>query len=128
MVAIVRTPPQGILLATGAIFVGAAATFDGEDGPVLCLFRRCTGGYCPGCGGSRAAAAAMRGDLAASWAANPWFLLIAVQAVVVGALAAAGRIDWAVRRIIPILILNSVLGVGIWVLRLMTGSIPVPFG
>ncbi|MGN0348990.1 MAG: DUF2752 domain-containing protein [Roseburia sp.] len=50
-----------------------------------CLFRLWSGYYCPGCGGTRAAAALLRGDLAASFSYHPivplgvllylWFML-----------------------------------------------------
>ena len=38
-----------------------------------CLFHAMTGFYCPGCGGTRAVAALLRGDLVSSFCYHPWF-------------------------------------------------------
>ena len=118
--------PLAAGLATGVLAV--SSTFATDDGPVLCLFRICTGGYCPGCGGSRAMVSLIRGDLGGAWAQHPWAVLIAVQ-LVLGAVVAVtplrSRASGAVR---PVLIANAVFGVGLWVLRMGVGQIPVPFG
>jgi len=39
-----------------------------------CYFRRLTGWYCPGCGGTRAFFALLRGRVAVSWRMNPLLL------------------------------------------------------
>ena len=40
-----------------------------------CPFHRLTGLHCPGCGGTRAFFAFLKGDLALSWRKNPLFLI-----------------------------------------------------
>ncbi len=42
-----------------------------------CVFRSLTGWDCPLCGGTRAGAALLTGDLAAAWHANPLLLVVA---------------------------------------------------
>ncbi len=44
---------------------------------VPCPFRTVTGWLCPFCGGTRAGAALLTGDLAGAWAANPLLLIAA---------------------------------------------------
>ncbi len=104
--------------------------FSSDDGPVLCPFRRCTGGYCPGCGLTRSGGRLLRGDLAGSWAQHPWMVLGAAQAAVFAALYMAGTA--AIRTRLrgwwrPLAFANSAALVGIWIFRLFDGSIPVPF-
>jgi len=115
--------------AFGGVLVVSSMFGDG-DGPVLCPFRRCTGGYCPGCGGIRAVAAMLKGDLAASWTLHPWVLVIAAQVAVLGAVAATRVVDIRerLRRFaVPILLANMTFGVVVWIVRISAGSIPVPF-
>lgn len=115
-------PAQLGLAATVGL---AAVTSTLESGPILCGFRLCTGGYCPGCGGSRAAAALLVGDLGGAWQHHPWIVLIAAQIVVLATVRAlVGRLPIPLQ---PVLYGNLVVGVGIWVLRLSTGAIPAPF-
>lgn len=103
----------------------AAVTTTFESGPILCGFRLCTGGYCPGCGGSRAAAALLGGDFGGAWQHHPWIVLIAAQIVALAtARALVGRLPLPLQ---PVLYGNLVVGVGIWIVRLATGAIPAPF-
>ena len=136
---LVGSPVRLVLLSVAVVFaIDAAGT---DDGPGLCLFRRCTGGYCPGCGMSRAARHMTRGELGAAWHDHPWMVLLAIQAVVGGAVygvkdraALADRVYGVVRRVgariegrrvITVLgMVNVVLVVGIWIARLVDGSIP----
>lgn len=113
------------MLALGA--VALAATVDDSQGNTLCIFRRCTGGYCPGCGGSRSVLALLRGDLDAAWTIHPWVPLMVLQAVALGAVALWNRRSITLSRVTAILAANIVIGVAIWVVRLLQGSIPVPF-
>ncbi|MFK8024704.1 MAG: DUF2752 domain-containing protein [Ilumatobacter sp.] len=119
--------PIGVIVAIGAglLLVDAGGT---DDGPGLCVFRRCTGGYCPGCGLSRATRHLSRGEVSASWRDHPWVLLAAAQAVVLTAVwAVARRRSIAVSWLKPVQFvigLNVVLVLGIWVVRLIDGSIP----
>lgn len=119
-----RSIPPAQLALAGTVGL-AALTSTLESGPVLCGFRLCTGGYCPGCGGSRAAAALLVGDLDSAWQRHPWIVLIAAQIVVLATFRVlGGRLPFSLQ---PVLYGNLVVGVGIWVLRLSTGAIPSPF-
>lgn len=110
--------------AVAALAVGSSAV---DELPVLCLFRRCTGGYCPGCGGSRAAVALLRGDVAGSWAHHPWVLLLVLQAVAFTGAIMAGKVHFTPRVRHRLLIGNLGLGLAIWTIRLAFELIPIPF-
>lgn len=114
-----------LLAAVGAYLIDAGGT---DDGPGLCVFRRCTGGYCPGCGLSRATKHLSRGEIGGAWQDHPWVVLAAGQALVIG-------VVWAVIRQIGTVVntrklaatlfaVNASLLLGIWVVRLVDGSIP----
>ncbi|MFW2381799.1 MAG: DUF2752 domain-containing protein [Acidimicrobiales bacterium] len=124
---IVTVPRLPLYLASGLALVGFVSGAVTEDGPVLCPFRRCTGGYCPGCGGSRAGVALLRGNVTMAWALHPWTVLICVQLCVIGVASPIVPKSALVRMIRPFVVFNSVIGVAIWVARLATGSIPLPF-
>jgi hypothetical protein len=119
--------PLGVVLlaVAGVLVIDAGGT---DDGPGVCLFRRCTGGYCPGCGVTRSARHLTRGELAAAWQDHPFVLLAAAQATVAGAMWAVLRlvdrtIRWG-RAMAVVGVINLVLLIGIWVVRLVDGSIP----
>ncbi len=112
------------LAATAGLAIGSSAV--GEL-PVLCLFRRCTGGYCPGCGGSRAAVALLRGDVAGSWAHHPWVLLLVLQGAALTGAILIGKAHFTQRVRNRLLVSNLGLGLVIWILRLAMGTIPIPF-
>ncbi len=57
-----------------------------------CLFHLLTGLYCPGCGGTRAILALLRGDIIGSFKYHPLILYIVVVTVVV-------TIAWLISRI-----------------------------
>lgn len=123
---VVGSPIRVIGLAVAAVLLIEAGGTD--DGPGLCVFRRCTGGYCPGCGLTRAAKHLTRGQFSAAWHDHPWVVLVAAQAVVAGVVLGVlhrigRRID--TRRLVPIAgSLNVALMFGIWITRLVDGSIP----
>ena len=117
--------PVAAGLAVAGTLVAAAGS---DDGVALCPFRWCTGGYCPGCGATRAANRLAHGDLQSSWSHHPWVLLAMAQVVVV-AVVAAGLASTRRRRLlrriaIPLVVANTALLIGIWVVRLSAGSIP----
>lgn len=111
--------------ATTTAFVATAGT---DDGPVLCPFRRCTGGYCPGCGASRGANRLVRGDVLGAWQHHPWVVVAVAQVVViVGFVALRVPTDRGaqVRRLAaPLLVVNVATMLVIWAVRLSTGAIP----
>lgn len=117
-------PVAAGLVIAGALVAGANA----DDGVALCPFRRCTGGYCPGCGATRAANRLAHGDLQASWSHHPWVILamaqVAVVAVVAAALASGTRRLQLRRFAIPLVVTNTALLIGIWIVRLSAGTIP----
>ncbi len=124
-----RSPWARIGLGAAA-FVTAGLTASSDDGIVLCPFRRCTGGYCPGCGMTRSAGKLIRGDVLGSWHHHPFLMLGLVQAVVVGSLWATGSRWWheIERHQAWLLGANAALLAGIWLARMGSGDIPVPFG
>ncbi|NNE95557.1 MAG: DUF2752 domain-containing protein [Acidimicrobiales bacterium] len=125
----VRSGPQLPLVAGGSIaIVGIVSGLIIEDGPILCPFRRCTGGYCPGCGGTRAVGHLARGDVSQAWLSHPWVVLAAIQTVAMGGLVAAlpNGVRTVRRLAQPLLVANMVLVLMIWVARLAAGTIPLP--
>lgn len=122
------------LPAVGFAGVCAAAAFtelSAEEGQVLCPYRLLTGGWCPGCGCTRALKALVRGDVRDSLAMNPWTLVLFVQALVVSVamLAVPARtVNWLNRNKVAIAGFNIVIGFGFWGVRLLAGVIPLPFG
>jgi len=117
----------GMLLGGVAAAVAAAAlSGDGtESGPVLFPFRRCTGAYCPGCGGTRAVGRLLRGDLAGAWHQHPYVVLLAAQSMIFGGAWLTGPGRRVMRRVwLPILMANVALMAAIWMFRLAIGDIP----
>lgn len=123
---LIASPVRIALLVVAAVLIVDAGGTD--DGPGVCVFRRCTGGYCPGCGMTRSARHLTRGQIGAAWQDHPYLVLAAAQAIVAGAVYAVVRrigraVNW--NRVIVVLgIVNVVLITGIWIARLIDGSIP----
>ena len=137
-----RSPAQPLLLglsprvavglvASGGLGLAASVDLVVDDGPDLCPFRLCTGGYCPACGGTRAAARFVSGDIAGSFAQHPIVALLMIQALV-----AAGFILWRPERSLRWMNQRlgrfasamGVLALAVWVARMAIGDIPAPFG
>lgn len=112
----------------GVCAVAALSPVGDDEGRVLCPYRLATGGWCPGCGCTRAMGALVRGDLTSSIALNPWTLVLFVQAMVASAVFAAvpdtARAWWA-RNDMIVLKANLAVGLAIWAIRLATGTIPL---
>jgi hypothetical protein len=121
-----RSPVRVVGAAVAAVLLIDAGGTDSGAG--LCVFRRCTGGYCPGCGLTRSARHLTRGEIAAAWTDHPWLVLVAAQAVVAASvwslLHFLGRRIDVHRALLAIGILNVPLSLGIWIVRLADGSIP----
>ena len=120
---------RGGAAAVTFLFVGLAASDD--DGPILCPFRRCTGGYCPGCGMTRSAGQLLRGDLAGSWRYHPFLVLAFAQLALFGGAwtVASDRLRTRLRTVAgSVALANAGVLFAIWFLRLWSGSIPTPFG
>ena len=112
------------LVAAGLLVSGS------DDGVVLCPIRRCTGGYCPGCGATRAAHRLLGGDVAGAWGRHPWVVLAAAQAVtlvfVLAATTPSRRRDRGRRLLLPAALANAALLLAICIVRLAAGAIPAP--
>ena len=52
------------------------------NGQMPCLFREITGLYCPGCGGTRAVKALMKGEILSSFLYHPFILYMVILAVI----------------------------------------------
>lgn len=116
-------------IAATAAFA-ALAGLSNDDGPVLCPLRRCSGGYCPGCGMTRSGGRLLRGDLAGSWAQHPFVLIALAQLAVIGGLWAFGsnRLRTSMKAASTrFLMANFGLMILIWIARMADGSIPIPF-
>ena len=120
----------GVIIA--AMLVAAVGlrvwTPSDDSASAVCVFRRCTGSACPGCGLTRGLAYLLRGDLAAMWAMHPLAPLFAVDALAIAALVWLGRSGrrplspqwvavWAGLHI-PLLL-------GVWIWRGLSGALPV---
>ncbi len=120
------SPLRLVATAAGAVLLVDAGGTD--DGAGLCIFRRCTGGYCPGCGLTRSAKHLTRGEVGAAWRDHPWLVMLAVQLLVVGAVYAGfGRLRERLnssRFLLMVGAVNVVLIFGVWLVRLANGSIP----
>jgi hypothetical protein len=111
-------------------FLAAGVTASSDEGPVLCPFRRCTGGYCPGCGLTRATGQLIRGELRASVATHPVLVLLVAQLLAV--LVARARFGpvvgrWLTARLTVIAVANTAALTLVWIVRMTTGAIPAPF-
>ena len=125
--------PRRAIPAIGIAGVCAAAAFtelSADEGTIYCPYRILTGGWCPGCGCTRALKALVRGNVTESLAMNPVTSLLFVQAVVASIcllVMPARTVAWVNRHRLPLAAFNLVAIVSIWVVRLATGTIPLPF-
>jgi hypothetical protein len=117
-----------ILLSPVAV-VGALALAPAvEDGPTICPIALCTGVACPGCGMTRAATRLIRGDLGTALTFHP--LIPAVALLAIGGwvwfiLRRAGRVPPPSRALVNgILIVVAIALVGVWIARLLSGTLP----
>ena len=73
----------------------------------------------------------MRGDLAGSWQQHPYLVFGVIQAVLAAAAWRFGSSSarrWLQANAVTALVLNLTVLTVIWVVRLLNGSIPIPFG
>lgn len=114
-----------VAAVVGVLLIDAGGT---DNGPGFCIFRRCTGGYCPGCGMTRAARHLTRGQIGAAWQDHPVVVLVAAQTAIAATLYAAVRPLRdrlrASRTLAYVAGANGVLLIIVWVIRLVDGSIP----
>lgn len=100
---------------------GGLALLTAVDGPVLCPFRRLTGGHCPLCGSTRAVSALANFDPLRALELYPMLplLLIACVLGVRPDLLGRSRSDRLLAGIATLVVIT-------WVARLATGDIPPP--
>jgi len=115
----------------GCCAAAALADVPEGEGAILCPFRLLTGLWCPGCGGTRALRHLMHGDVSMSLTLNPFLLIVLAQAVAISAAfasAPARTRQWFRTNDLRLLQANIAVGVTIWLVRIATGEIPIPFG
>jgi len=99
-----------------------------DEGPTICPFALSTGMACPGCGMTRAASALVRADLGAAVAFHPLIPAVALLGVTGWAwylLRRSGRVQAMSNRTLNgILIATALALVGVWLTRLLTGTLP----
>lgn len=121
------------LPAAGFVGVCAAAAFtelSADEGQVFCPYRLLTGGWCPGCGCTRALKALVRGDVRESLTMNPWTLVLFTQALVASLallIVPERTVSWLRANQLRIALFNLAFGAGAWGIRLAWGVIPLPF-
>lgn len=84
--AVLLTLPGAALIGGGVLFPRAFSA-----APEMCLMHRSTGLWCPLCGGTRATAALIHGDLPTALGYNPFALAIEIVALLV-------VLRWLLRR------------------------------
>lgn len=84
---VILTTPSVVLIGGGVLFPRTFSVV-----PDLCLMHRTTGLWCPLCGGTRATAALVHGDLATALGYNPFALAVEAVAVMV-------VLRWLLRRL-----------------------------
>jgi hypothetical protein len=125
--------PRHALPAIGLAAVCAGAAFtevSAEEGQILCPYRLVTGGWCPGCGCTRALRHLMHGDVRTSLALNPWMILVLAQMVVMSGfflvMPDKAKAWWRTNDF-KVLKINMAVAAVIWIARLWDGTIPLPF-
>ena len=99
-----------------------------DAGSPICFVKRCTGASCPGCGLTRSFGHLARGDLAASWRLHPLAIVFLIEAVAVWVIVElTGRermtFDWQRHGTIW-LAAHIPLLLGVWIVRIATGTLP----
>ncbi len=97
-------------------------------GPTICPFAIATGHACPLCGGTRAAAALLDGDVAAAWTLHPLVFAI-VPLMMYGWVAWLGvtRGWWeppSSKLTNRVAVVLGALFFGLWAVRALTGTLP----
>lgn len=97
-----------------------------DDGITICPFANITGMACPGCGLSRAFSWMIRGDLTRALTYHPMAPLIALQAGAIWGWWMLRRrgVEIDQRWLDVGLVVTGALLVGVWVLRLASGTLP----
>lgn len=115
----------------GALAVLAIVEPSNDTRMTICPWRQCTGQACPGCGLTRAAAQALRGNAQAALSYHPLIYFVAIQ-VGAGLIAlwvwATGRLGaWrpATVRVVNVVVIVDIAALmGVWIVRLVGGTLP----
>jgi hypothetical protein len=121
--------PAGV--GTG-LLAAVLLTHPQVTGPGLCPVALFTGHACPGCGMTRAAAALFHGDVGLMWTLHP----MAPVLIVLGTVALAWWAAWRAgvtsarpgSRSASVLAVTTVALVGVWAVRLASGTLPAVSG
>lgn len=128
-----RVPPWPLRIALGLGLLVLVRYLAIEHEPAIrgfspgCQFRRFTGFYCAGCGGTRALFAFLKGDFSQSWSMNPLFLGGLALGLVFGTLSWSdrrwGRPRWLQRVRLTAGVGWTLLGICLvfWILRNIPG-------
>lgn len=117
-----------VLLSPAVVVAILAAAPISEDGLTICPVALFTGTACPGCGMTRAASRLIRGDLGAAMSFHP--LVPAIVIVALGGwvwflLRRSGRVQPLSNRALNGILIATVAGLlGVWLARLVTGTLP----
>ncbi len=97
------------------------------QGPTTCPFAIVTGVACPLCGGTRAAAALVEGDLSLAWEMHP-IIFVVLPAMVYGYYrwlrTRAGHRPISAKAVNRAMTITGLLLLVIWVVRGLTGTLP----
>lgn len=99
-----------------------------EDGFTFCPFALCTGTACPGCGMTRAASSLIRGDFGGAMSLHPLVGLVGLQLAagwVWYLLRRSGRFQPLSNRTLNVFLIGTAVALlAVWVVRLLSGSLP----
>lgn len=127
-----RVPTWLMALAPIALVALAVSWAPSDsDSSSLCPFRRCTGGYCAGCGMTRGVLAAARGDVVGSFAQHPAAPFLVAEALLLWGATMATRLRLAAIDVSAIvtkrfLLVHLVVLLAVWIAQLALGTIPRP--
>ena len=120
-----------LVVGAGAVLLAPTLLRPGARGPVLCPLRHVTGLWCPTCGMTRAFGWLARGDFDQAVRYHPLAPVLLVEGVIVAALWAW---LWRTRNGVPsrsprwvsagraLIVVNAVLALVVWAVRLKSGS------
>lgn len=119
------------IAATLALVIGWGALYlwhpSDAAADSICMLRRTTDLPCPGCGIGRGAASLAKGDLIGALRYHPMALALALQGAMIWAglgFAALGRCRRRLTWVRHLLIPNALMFLAIWLLRLISGTLP----
>lgn len=117
-----------IIVAPFIGVLGLALVTPSDDGQTFCPFALCTGTACPGCGMTRAAASLIKGDFSGALLYHPLVLVIGAQLMTAWVwflLRRSGRVQPMSNKTLNVILIGTgVALVGVWIARLLAGTLP----